>query len=111
MPIVRIVSPREVTWDIYQQVQDKINTEGDPPEGLIVHTASEVDGKLKIVDVWESEEHAQRFGEQRLGPATMEGAGEKGRGPAIMEVAGEQVGGPPGPEQIQIYEIKALVKP
>ena len=98
MAIVRIVSPREVTWDIYNQVQDKINTEGDPPEGLIVHTASEVDGKLKIVDVWESEEHAQRFGEQRLGPA-------------IMEVAGEQVAGPPDPDQVQIYEIKTRVKP
>src|SRR3954467_1588451 len=98
MATVRIVSPREVTWDSYDQVQDKINTEGDPPEGLIVHTASEVDGKLKIVDVWESEEHADRFGRERLGPAIMEGAGD-------------EVGGPPEPDQIEIYEVRTLVKP
>ena len=98
MPIVRIVSPREVTYDIYQQVSAKLDTEGNPPDGLIMHTASEVDGKLKIVDVWESEEQAQRFGQERLGPA-------------IMEVAGEQAAGPPEPDQIQIYEIRSLVKP
>jgi hypothetical protein len=98
MAIVRILSPEAVTYEIYQQVSDKLDAEGGLPEGLIIHTASEVDGKLKIVDVWESEEHAQRFGEQRLGPA-------------IMEVAGEEVGGPPRPDQIEIYQIRNLVKP
>ena len=98
MPIVRILSPEAVTYEIYQQVSDKIDAQGDPPEGLIVHTASEVDGKLKIVDVWESVEHAERFGQERLGPA-------------IVEVAGEEVGGPPRPDQIEIYEIRNLVKP
>jgi hypothetical protein len=98
MPIVRIISPREVTLDIYRQVEDKIDAANNPPEGLIVHTASEVDGKLKIVDIWESEEHAERFGQERLGPA-------------IMEVAGEQVGGPPEPGQVEIYEIAAMVRP
>jgi hypothetical protein len=97
MPIVRIVSPREVTYDVYQQVQAKLDVDSNPPDGLIVHTASEVDGRLKVVDVWESEEHAQRFGEERLGPA-------------IAEVA-PNVGGPPGPDQIEIYEIRHLVLP
>jgi hypothetical protein len=97
MAIVRIVSPRQVTWDIYNQVQRKIDEEG-PPDGLIVHTAVDNDGRPKIIDIWESEEHAQRFGEQRLGPA-------------IMEIAGEQVGGPPEPDQVEIYEIKAMMKP
>ena len=98
MPIVRIVSPREVTFEMYDKVSAKLDTEGNPPDGLIVHTASEVDGKLKIVDIWESEEQAERFGQERLGPA-------------IMEIAGDQVGGPPEPDQIQVYEIKNLVQP
>ena len=96
MPIVRIVSPRDVTLEIYQQVREKMDADNNPPEGLILHTASEVDGKLKIVDVWESEEYAERFGRERLGPA-------------IMEVA-PQVGGPPEPSQIQVYEVKNLTK-
>ena len=98
MPIVRILSPREVTYDIYTKVSEKLDTEHNPPDGLILHTASEVDGKLKIVDIWESQEDAERFGRERLGPA-------------IMEVAGDQVGGPPEPDQIEIYEIKNLEKP
>lgn len=98
MPIVRMVSPRDVTYDIYKQVEAKIGVENDPPEGLIVHTASEVDGQLKIVDIWESEEHADRFGQERLGPA-------------IAEVAGQAMAGPPEPGQVQVYEIKAMVKP
>ena len=98
MPIVRIVSPREVSFEIYQQVDAKLQAENDPPEGLIVHTASVVDGKLKIVDIWESEEHAQRFGKERLGPA-------------IAEVAGEEMAAPPEPDQVEIYEIKAMILP
>src|SRR5215211_3228347 len=98
MPIVRMVSPREVSYEIYQQVSENLGVDSDPPEGLIVHTASEVDGQLKIVDIWESEEHAERFGRERLGPA-------------IAAVAGDEMAGPPEPEQIQIYEIKSLVRP
>ena len=48
MPIVRITSPREITYDIYQQVNAKLDVENNPPDGLIIHTASEVDGKLKL---------------------------------------------------------------
>jgi hypothetical protein len=98
MPIVRITSPREITYDIYQQVSAKADVENNPPDGLIVHTASEVDGTLKIVDIWESAEQAERFGQERLGPA-------------IAEVTGQQMAGPPDPAQVEIYEIKTLVKP
>jgi hypothetical protein len=98
MAIVRMVSPDEVTYDVYQQVEDKLDVENNPPQGLIVHTASVVDGKLKIVDIWESEEDAQRFGQERLGPA-------------IESVAGPDMGGPPRPDQVAIYEIKSMVRP
>jgi hypothetical protein len=97
MAIVRITSPREVTWDIYNQVQAKIESDG-APDGLIVHTAVDNDGRPKIIDLWESEEHANRFGQERLGPA-------------MMEIAGDQVGGPPEPDQVEIYEIKAMMRP
>jgi hypothetical protein len=34
-----------------------------PVEGLLVHAAGEAEGGFRVVDVWESEEAAQRFGE------------------------------------------------
>jgi hypothetical protein len=35
-----------------------------PVEGLLVHAAGESPKGFRVVDVWESEEAAQRFGEQ-----------------------------------------------
>jgi hypothetical protein len=34
-----------------------------PVEGLLVHAAGEAEGGFRVVDVWESEEAARRFGE------------------------------------------------
>jgi hypothetical protein len=34
-----------------------------PVEGLLVHAAGEAQGGFRVVDVWESEEAVQRFGE------------------------------------------------
>lgn len=34
-----------------------------PVEGVLVHTAGDAEGGFRIVDVWESEEAVQRFGE------------------------------------------------
>ena len=81
MPIVRMVSPRDVTYEIYQQVSAKLGVDNDPPEGLILHTASEVDGQLKVVDVWESPEAFQAFADEKIGPLTA----EAGLAPPLIE--------------------------
>jgi hypothetical protein len=80
---------------MYDAVGEKINIDGDPPAGLIVHTAGEVDGQWQVVDVWESQEDAQRFDTERLGPA-------------IAAVAGE---GGPGRPQMTVYEAHNVVRP
>ncbi len=51
----------------YQRILDGL---GDaPPDGLIVHLALErAEGGLRYIDVWESEEAWDRFGEERLHP-------------------------------------------
>lgn len=41
----------------------------DPPPGLIAHVAVEKpEGGLRYIDIWESEEAWDRFGEERLHP-------------------------------------------
>jgi len=37
-----------------------------PVEGLLAHIAGQGEGGFRVVDVWESEEAAQRFGEQLM---------------------------------------------
>jgi quinol monooxygenase YgiN len=53
--------------DEYEQLTAEVGT--DAPPGCIVHTASEVDGGVRIVDVWESKQAIDSFFETKLGPA------------------------------------------
>jgi hypothetical protein len=95
MAIVRITTPREITWELYNQVAERIDA-GGPIDGLIVHTAVDNNGKPKFIDVWESNEHAERFGQERIGPA-------------VGEIAPD-IAGPPEPDQVEIYEIQHLTR-
>jgi hypothetical protein len=55
-----------ITREQYDQVDREI--QGDP-EGLILHTAAEHGGGMRIIDVWESEEAYRRFEQETLMPA------------------------------------------
>ena len=75
---------------------DRVNAEiGDDPEGLILHTSSQKpDGRMRIVDVWESKEAYERFERETLMPA--------------MERIGAQPpeGGPPPREEYEIHNMR-----
>ncbi|MDQ2982944.1 MAG: hypothetical protein M3R70_03325 [Actinomycetota bacterium] len=51
----------------YDKLDKEVGTE--KPEGLIVHAAGESGSGIRIIDVWESKEHFQRFQSERLEPA------------------------------------------
>ena len=54
----------------YDGVQARLNVSGDPPAGLLLHTAGFTGtGIFRIFGVWESDEDWQRFREERLMPA------------------------------------------
>ena len=49
---------------------DRLNGEiAEDPEGLILHTAAEHGGGMRIIDVWESEDAYRRFEQETLMPA------------------------------------------
>jgi hypothetical protein len=51
----------------YARIREGIGDE--PPPGLIVHLAIELpEAGLRYMAVWESEQHSDRFSEQRLHP-------------------------------------------
>jgi hypothetical protein len=84
----------EATVEQYDEVNAKIDPEGNPPHGLILHAGSVTDSGIHVVDVWESEQQFNDFRESRLGPA-------------VGEVMGEAA----GPPNIQVFELHDLVKP
>jgi hypothetical protein len=62
--------PDGFTPDIYDDVNGRMGTEHEPPEGLIFHSLGKADdGVWRMVDVWESREAADRFRDERLVPA------------------------------------------
>jgi hypothetical protein len=80
----------------YDRINEALNPDAGPPEGLIIHTASATDSGVRIVDVWESQEAQVRFRDERLMPA--------------IEQAG--VGIPPSETPAaEIHEVHHLVKP
>jgi len=95
MAIIRIIRPPMVTAEVYDAVNAKAGVSENPPEGLLMHAAGEVDGQWQIVDVWESAGHARRFDEERLAPA-------------IEAVVGSA---PPGPPPTTVYELHRVIRP
>jgi hypothetical protein len=81
MAVIAITEPDNVNEDIYDAVQEKLGLQGDPPEGLIVHTAGTDAGQFRVIDVWESREAHDRFRDERLLPAIREVASERGLEP------------------------------
>lgn len=61
--------PPMATRAMDSAVAEELDNEGNPPTGMIIHTASETDGIVTIVDVWESLKAFEDFERQRLLPA------------------------------------------
>jgi hypothetical protein len=92
---MRIVRPQVVTADIYDAVTAELGIESSHPVGMISHAAGQADGSWQIVEIWESEDYAQRFDRERLIPA-------------IEAVTG---GPPPGDAPTIGYPLHQLITP
>jgi hypothetical protein len=74
MSVLMLVEWGEASTDLYDRVNEVMGvSDGDPPDGLISHTAAvSEDDKLLIADVWESPEALNTFFTERLSPALRE---------------------------------------
>jgi hypothetical protein len=74
MAVGMLLAGEPVTRDTYAQLTEKMfgsypMREDQSPEGLLLHTAGQSDQGWYIYDVWESQDHFQRFVEGKLRPA------------------------------------------
>jgi hypothetical protein len=73
---VSVVIEFEGTPEEYDQVNEKMDAVANPPDGLIVHTGADIgNGKMRVIDVWESADAYGKFAESQLGPAIVEVVG------------------------------------
>jgi hypothetical protein len=90
---VVVIQEFEASTDEYDKVEEVLDTNSNPPEGLIVHTGSVVgEGRMKVVDVWESAENFQSFVQDRLIPAIAQAV------PDAPEA--------PDPEILEVYDLE-----
>lgn len=69
MPAGFVIDLEGMTSAIYDGVNEATNFPAEVPDGLISHVAGPVEGGFRVVDVWESPEHYDRFVQEKLGPA------------------------------------------
>jgi quinol monooxygenase YgiN len=60
-------SPPSASRADYEALQTVVGRTAPP--GCIVHTASEVDGRVRVVEVWNSQQHIDEFFQSKVGPA------------------------------------------
>ena len=65
-----------VTPEQYEQIRAKLGVGEAPPPGATLHIAATTDdGKIRIVEVWDSKEQAEAFGEKVRAARTQAGLG------------------------------------
>jgi hypothetical protein len=72
MPVVMYMEWDGVTPEQYDQARTKVDWETEAPDGAILHVPWFVDSGLRVVDLWDSADHFQRFVDARLMPAVQE---------------------------------------
>ena len=56
----------------YQQVHDIVTPDNQPPAGMLYHAAGPSEDGFCVMEVWESQEAAERFFNDTLGAALQE---------------------------------------
>jgi hypothetical protein len=64
------------TTEQYDAVDSALDPKGNPPDGLIAHSARMDGDSLRILDIWESPEAFGAFAESRIGPKMAEALGD-----------------------------------
>lgn len=65
--VYALVQDVAASWQEYRHVTPALVEPA--PAGLLLHAAGPTDEGVRIIDVWESEQHWQRFQTERLQPA------------------------------------------
>jgi hypothetical protein len=81
MAVAVLIEVPGLTTETYDAVNEQSGMASDPPAGLIIHTCGEMEGGLRIFDVWETQEDLDRFESGRLVPAMNEVSAQSGASP------------------------------
>ncbi len=69
--------PEGVGAEQYNALMEEMGVDDKRVEGLIFHSAGELEGRFQVFNVWESRENFDRFTAERLRPAQVAILGEE----------------------------------
>jgi hypothetical protein len=69
MAVMLVMELDGLTPEMYEGINAEIGFPPNTPDGLLSHHAGTRDGGIRIVDIWESRGHFDRFIEGTIGPA------------------------------------------
>jgi hypothetical protein len=72
--------------DQYTRVLDALRLDDEPVDGLLLHTAGAKPDGWRVFDVWRSEDHFNRFVDERLKPAVAQAGIEAPPQPQVSPV-------------------------
>jgi|ERR1700677_2102142 hypothetical protein len=76
--LIEDIFPPAMTIELLDALTDDVGVDANLPPGLIMHLHFEKGGRVHGVDVWESLEDYERFGESTLMPALGKITAERG---------------------------------
>ena len=89
--ILRIID-RGLDRAMYDALRIELDIDHEHPLGLIMHGAAEVNGAMRVAQIWESDWYAKRFDDDILAPA-LQAVG------ASLEA------------EVEVYQLEHLVTP
>jgi hypothetical protein len=89
--ILRIID-RGLDRGMYDRLRLELDIDDQHPLGLIMHGATEVNGLIRVAQIWESDWYAKRFDDEILAPA--------------LKAVGAQLDA-----EIAVYQLEHLVTP
>jgi quinol monooxygenase YgiN len=95
MAVVMIQDQWGISPDFITKLTEEIDAKAKPPAGMVVHTAVQVEGGVRIIDVWESREAIDRFFQDRLMPAAQ----------ALAHRENMELPQPPEPQIVEAFDI------
>jgi hypothetical protein len=75
MSYITIAEPPADTVEEWKQVHALITRDGGEPDGLQSRYVGTVDGQVRLIAVWESKAHADKFSADRLRPTLVKAFG------------------------------------
>ena len=76
MAVIMELEFEGLTPDQYDAIDTALDAKGNPPAGLIAHSARFDGDTFKALDIWESADAFNAFAQSRLGPTIAETLGD-----------------------------------